>query len=134
MRKWTLVSIAMCIIGLLVFSIALYQKYALNNPDLSFAMPLGFGLLGCSILNFIMLTTDKKGASQARHSESDERVISHCKSSFSLGFIVMILVIITILVIYQFGIRIEVFESAIIIMMSGIFSSLTYFVYKLLKY
>ncbi|WP_145045480.1 hypothetical protein [Paenibacillus xylanexedens] len=134
MRKWSVVSIIMCIIGLLVFSIALYQKFALDNPNLSFAMPLGLGLLGCSIINLIILAMDNKGIKRGVDSEHDERIISHCKSSFSLGFIVMILVIITMLVIYQFGIELEMFESAIIIMVSGIFSAVTYFAYKFLRY
>ncbi|MDQ0168842.1 hypothetical protein [Paenibacillus tundrae] len=134
MRKWTLVSIVMCVVGLLVFSIALYQRFALNNSNLSFAMPLGFGLLGCSILNFSMLAMNNKGGKRVVNSEHDERIISHFKSSLSIGFIVMILVIITILVIDQFRIELEVFESAIIIMVSGIFSAVTYFAYKFLRY
>lgn len=134
MRTWNLASIGMGIIGVIVFTIALYQAIVLNNDELSFAMPLGFGLLLCSIINFIVLYSNKKKTNPVTQTENDERIMAHGKAALSVGFMVMTLVSITIMVLYQFRLELNGFDSAIVMLLSGILSSLVYFVYKLSRY
>lgn len=65
--------------------------------------------------------------------ENDERIITHGKSAFAAGFIVMILMSAAIMVMYQFEIKLNRFDSAIIIMISGVLSCMASFIYKLFR-
>lgn len=134
MKKWRLVSILMGIIGVIVFSISLYQKLSLDNDNLAFSMPFGFGLLVCSIINFIVMFKNKGTAYKTMQTQNDERIITHGISALAMGFIIMVTVIVTIMIMYQFGVKLNVLDSAAIILLSGFVSSLIYFIYKIFRH
>lgn len=135
MKQWIWASVGMCLIGAAVLGISIYQMTALKNPDLSFALPLGFGLLVCSIINFIVLIANRKEAYKTAKAQNDERIMMHGKSAFAFGFIITLAAAVAVILLDQLGgAALDGFHSATVILASGIIASLIHFIYKYYKF